>query len=388
MDETFSEIGKVFRTVGKLVKEKTEDYFGNVTPLEKALREVADEDTCTIPNSLLRELGKSTNDLQSYHPIMQCIWQGLAQEGAAWRRTYKALSLLEYVMLFGPPRALEDCKHAAIRIRYLCGFRYHDGTREQGGGVRQKAHYILELLDQPEALAAARQRAVEDSEKYVGIENRPVFDIQGFGPSGFGTTGPSFTSPSQASGVPPFVHSLSEQSQRPAWSPFFSGPKAGSPATDNPFATINTFQSETDARRAWNVPPQAAGYSPPQMGFSQAPQTGYDVPPMRSSSQSNVPVPMAPPASGVMTTVKSNGSYDPFVTGGGSLWDDESPAQPKDQPPEDFFSRGGEDIFGSADPAPAAKPVATDLLSFDDDDDDGVNSMEPPKESKDNPLLL
>eukprot|EP01057_Protomagalhaensia_wolfi_P001771 Protomagalhaensia_wolfi_Nauph_80__1770@NODE_20_length_4859_cov_275_667427_g15_i0_p1_GENE_NODE_20_length_4859_cov_275_667427_g15_i0NODE_20_length_4859_cov_275_667427_g15_i0_p1_ORF_typecomplete_len368_score73_86ENTH/PF01417_20/8_1e22_NODE_20_length_4859_cov_275_667427_g15_i021743277 len=329
MDETLSEIGRVFRSVGKLVREKTEDYFGNLTPVERALREVNDEDTCTIPNSLLRELAKASNDLNSYHPIMQSLWQGLAQEGPAWRRTYKSLSLLEYVLLFGPPRALEDCKHAAIRIKYLCGFRYHDGTREQGGGVRQKAHYILELLDQPEALAAAKAKAVEDSERYVGIENRPVFDMSKLGTS------------SAIGGPPAFGSRLSDSrlsGERRQWSPFFAGPPPG-PPSDNPFTTINSFQSEAQARRTWKIPV----YDPPTapVGF------GYDAPittaPGRSLSGSQ----SGGRSTEMLAQSQSADNDDPFVTGAGPLWNDNGQSTSGHvvtSTADDFFR--SDDVFG------------------------------------------
>eukprot|EP01056_Protomagalhaensia_sp_Gyna25_P001039 Protomagalhaensia_sp_Gyna_25__1038@NODE_14_length_8401_cov_301_835924_g10_i0_p4_GENE_NODE_14_length_8401_cov_301_835924_g10_i0NODE_14_length_8401_cov_301_835924_g10_i0_p4_ORF_typecomplete_len354_score61_79ENTH/PF01417_20/9_6e22_NODE_14_length_8401_cov_301_835924_g10_i045965657 len=340
MDETLSEIGRVFRSVGKLVREKTEDYFGNLTPVERALREVNDEDTCTIPNSLLRELAKASNDLNSYHPIMQSLWQGLAQEGPAWRRTYKSLSLLEYVLLFGPPRALEDCKHAAIRIKYLCGFRYHDGTREQGGGVRQKAHYILELLDQPDALAAAKSKAIEDSERYVGIENRPVFDMSRLGPSSSAIGGP-----------PAFGSSLSDNrpsGERRQWSPFFAGPPS-----DNPFTSINSFQSDAQARRTWRIP----AYDPPTapVGF------GYDAPittaPGRSLSGSQ-----SGGRSTEMMAQSPPGNDDHFVTSAGPLWNDNGQSTA-----DDFFR--SDDVFGGEEEKPriAVSRPSPNLLDLEED---------------------
>eukprot|EP01055_Gregarina_sp_Pseudo9_P000094 Gregarina_sp_Pseudo_9__93@NODE_1062_length_1914_cov_27_850133_g994_i0_p1_GENE_NODE_1062_length_1914_cov_27_850133_g994_i0NODE_1062_length_1914_cov_27_850133_g994_i0_p1_ORF_typecomplete_len422_score53_63ENTH/PF01417_20/4_9e23_NODE_1062_length_1914_cov_27_850133_g994_i01171382 len=398
MDETFSEIGRVFRSVGKLVREKTEDYFGNVTPVERALREVTDEGCCTIPNSLLRELAKASNDINSYHPIMQCIWQGLAQEGAAWRRTYKSLCLLEYVILFGPRRALEDCRHAMMRIKYLSGFRYHDGTREQGGGVRQKSHYIMELIEQPEMLTAARQKALEDSERYVGIENRPVFDMQGLGSlQGGGGFGGHSSSLSSIQGPPDLSRGLPPAAQ--SWSPFFTGPPAapfGHPP-DNPFATINAFQSEADARRTWNVQAPAS----PATSFAH----GYDVPTVRTDSaqgsvhsasnsasyeRSVMPSTVASQRGGKVTKSKAaktavnllsvddetslqedDGSTDPnlFNTTITNIWGD-SPPQPSAPAVDDFF-KAQTDLF--SDPpkqAASQKPkeeASSDLLSFEDD---------------------
>lgn len=412
MDDTFGEIGRVFRTVGKLVREKTEDYFGNVSPVERALREVADEGCCTIPNSLLRELAKASNDIHSYHPIMQCIWQGLAQEGAAWRRTYKSLCLLEYVILFGPRRALEDCKHAMMRIKYLSGFRYHDGTREQGGGVRQKSQYIMELIEQPETLAAARQKALEDSERYVGVENKPLYSMQGLASMrGVGSLTPGFFGNSdldqQGRSLPPAAQS---------WSPFFTGPTRathGAPP-DNPFATINAFQSEADARRTWNVAtPTVAPVELPNF------TSGYDAPPVRSLSlrgdnsqqstsnstsyERGVPAAMGPHSSQLAGIANKSNAAKPAVNllsvddessipGGNSsekdefnandIWADTAPAPlPVNtvEQDDDFFN-AQTDIF-SAEPAieKATQPLpsSNDLLSLDDEGGAQSNSKLP-----------
>eukprot|EP01054_Gregarina_sp_Poly1_P008225 Gregarina_sp_Poly_1__8224@NODE_478_length_8064_cov_159_533200_g387_i0_p2_GENE_NODE_478_length_8064_cov_159_533200_g387_i0NODE_478_length_8064_cov_159_533200_g387_i0_p2_ORF_typecomplete_len390_score56_18ENTH/PF01417_20/1_5e22_NODE_478_length_8064_cov_159_533200_g387_i07121881 len=362
MDETLSEIGRVFRSVGKMVRERTEDYFGNVTPVDRALREVNDEDTCTIPNSLLRELAKASNEIHSYHPIMQCIWQGLAQEGAAWRRTYKSLCLLEYVILFGPRRALEDCRHALMRIKYLCGFRYHDGTREQGGGVRQKSHYIIELIEQPETLAAARQKAMEDSDRYVGIENKPIFDVQGMR---FGSLSPP--------------DSVLPTAAPQTWSPFFSGPPPAFGPPNNPFATINAFQSESEARRTWNL-----NSSPDQQtNFSR----GYDAPvPTRAESlqgsTSQQSTSNSASASFERGTTPANWNSQPAgkinkstaVTKTVNLLnvDDDAVSTARPNDIDDDFFKAQTDIFSQSSILPrevstAKQAESSDLLSFDDD---------------------
>lgn len=74
--------------------------------------------------------------------------------------------LLEYVLLLGPEQCKGQCQNAIMTLRNLCRFNYYDGQREIGGGVRQIATRIVELLENPDEFAKAQRQAIEDG--YVG----------------------------------------------------------------------------------------------------------------------------------------------------------------------------------------------------------------------------
>lgn len=221
---------RVFKSVRKLVREKTEDLFGNVTPLERTMREVLDEETCAVSNSLLRHIAVTTHDAYAYSTVAHAVWTGISSE--FWQRIYKCLCLLEFMILLGPERCRQDCAMAQMTIRGLTQYRFHDGRREQGGGVRQRAENILRLINDEAYWQETKEQAIKDSEMYAGgIENQPYISPMSHMNLHSRASNPFFTGPE-------------------ALPPFAMNPKAGSPS-HNPFQQqfrdnmASPFQSPT-----------------------------------------------------------------------------------------------------------------------------------------------
>ncbi|EZG55992.1 hypothetical protein GNI_106520 [Gregarina niphandrodes] len=191
---------------------------------------------------------------------------------------------------------------AAMTLRNLTAFRYHDGEREQGAGVRQKAEAILHLLEDEEAWKKAKKQAVQDSQTYSGgIENLPYFspinhyNLYNRGSNPF-FSGPEALPPLQIrqscsdppfgmppatggafGGAPPFGGTSPFGAAPPfggAAGSFGGGPAPGvAPSsrlydpdddfrTANPFSSMSKFQSEAEAADAWGLSKPAPSAGP------------------------------------------------------------------------------------------------------------------------------
>eukprot|EP00918_Siedleckia_nematoides_P030340 GHVU01065682.1.p1 GENE.GHVU01065682.1~~GHVU01065682.1.p1 ORF type:complete len:144 (-),score=29.68 GHVU01065682.1:61-492(-) len=70
-----------------------------------------------------------------YYVVMKHIWEALNDKPNKWRRLYKALCLLEFVIKLGPERVAEEVREGSYKLRLLSEFRVVEEGKERGGGV-------------------------------------------------------------------------------------------------------------------------------------------------------------------------------------------------------------------------------------------------------------
>lgn len=109
-----------------------------------------------------------------------------------WRKSYKALLLLEYLLLHGPKSVAAEFQGDKDLIREVGSFQYMDKRGiDWGLNIRKKAERILQLLEKEEVLKEERDRArklkygIEGSESSLqqsssclesAIQNESSFD--------------------------------------------------------------------------------------------------------------------------------------------------------------------------------------------------------------------
>ena len=89
-----------------------------------------------------------------YQVIMQHLWKKLASKPKDWRRIYKALHVMEYLIKNGAPRCIQEIKDEMFKIRSFQDFSYNDNGTDRGSGLRDKARAVCELL----SVSARKQR--------------------------------------------------------------------------------------------------------------------------------------------------------------------------------------------------------------------------------------
>lgn len=79
---------------------------------------------------------------------MKFVWDKINEsKSKEWRRIYKALNLLEFLIKFGSNRCVSSAKDELFRLRTLQDFNYMDSGIERGSGIREKARSICSLLE-------------------------------------------------------------------------------------------------------------------------------------------------------------------------------------------------------------------------------------------------
>jgi epsin len=80
---------------------------------------------------------------------MKHLWAKLNCNPKEWRRIFKALNCMDYLVKNGAPRCIQDMKDDMFKISQLKNFSYRENGTEKGQGVRDKSEELCTLLNDP-----------------------------------------------------------------------------------------------------------------------------------------------------------------------------------------------------------------------------------------------
>ncbi|KAH7649968.1 hypothetical protein FG379_001812 [Cryptosporidium bovis] len=166
------DVGRMLISVSKKVKKTASQIVNPLTPLEKLLKEATSNTNWGCSSTILNEISRSMVDYHDYIVIQHCICDCLNQKPSKWRKIYKTLILIEYLLKNGIERFIDDTKENVYRIRNLQDFYYSEEGRDKGAGIREKSKYILNLLNDPLVLKNERKKAKDNRGKYIGINSK------------------------------------------------------------------------------------------------------------------------------------------------------------------------------------------------------------------------
>jgi hypothetical protein len=87
-----------------------------------------------------------------------------------WRRVYKSLLLLSYLVRNGSERVITSSREHIYDLRQLEDYTFTDEYgRDQGINVRQKVKELVTLIQDDDALRAERKKAKKNKDKYIGM---------------------------------------------------------------------------------------------------------------------------------------------------------------------------------------------------------------------------
>ena len=94
------------------------------------------------------------------------------QDKKAWRRVYKSLLLLDYLVKNGSERVIQATRDHLYDMRALEHFAYVDEKgKDQGINVRQRSKELMELIQSDERLREERKKSKKNRDKYVGVSS-------------------------------------------------------------------------------------------------------------------------------------------------------------------------------------------------------------------------
>lgn len=158
--------------------------------MESKVMTATNDDAWGASSTLMLEISRGTSHFQQFNEIMNIIVKRLSErEPQNWRKIYKALTLLEYLIKNGSEKVVDYARDKISLIKSLRNFNYIDEkNKDQGLNVKTRAKEIVDLLSSTERIKEERKKAKANRSKYVGIGSEP----SGFG--GDGDFGSSFSS--------------------------------------------------------------------------------------------------------------------------------------------------------------------------------------------------
>jgi epsin len=90
------------------------------------LKESTSCDNWNISNSKLQVLADHTYNWDDYNVIMKHLWAKVGCKPKDWRRIFKALYGMDYLVKNGAPRVVQDIKDDLYKIRSFQDFSYKE----------------------------------------------------------------------------------------------------------------------------------------------------------------------------------------------------------------------------------------------------------------------
>nr|CAD2148617.1 unnamed protein product [Meloidogyne enterolobii] len=152
--------------------DKVQGYVMNFTETEQKVREATNEDPWGPTGPEMQEIASLTFQYDQFTEVMGMLWKRLLQDNKmAWRRVYKSLILLNYLLKNGSERVISTARDHSFEMRALESYKCVDERgKDEGANVRHRVKLILELLNDDELLRNERRKAKADGrEKYQGF---------------------------------------------------------------------------------------------------------------------------------------------------------------------------------------------------------------------------
>lgn len=83
-----------------------------------------------------------------YTVIMKHLWTKLNSKPKEWRRIFKAMHAMEYLIKNGAPRVVQDIKDDLFKIRALQDFSYNENGTDRGQGGKSYTLFIINLYSE------------------------------------------------------------------------------------------------------------------------------------------------------------------------------------------------------------------------------------------------
>nr|XP_053637001.1 clathrin interactor 1-like isoform X1 [Cherax quadricarinatus] len=158
--------------------EKVTNMVMNYTEVEAKVREATNDEAWGPTGPQMQELAQSTFYYEQFPEVMGMLWKRMLQDNrTAWRRTYKSLLLLNYLVRNGSERVVTSAREHIYDLRTLENFKYIDEHgKDQGLNIRVKAKDLIDFIQDDNRLREERKKAKKNKDKYVGVSS----DSMGF----------------------------------------------------------------------------------------------------------------------------------------------------------------------------------------------------------------
>ncbi|KAL0811597.1 hypothetical protein ABMA28_009971 [Loxostege sticticalis] len=153
--------------------DKVTNVVMNYTEIEGKVREATSDEAWGPTGQQMQELALATFTYEHFPEVMSMLWRRMLHDNRAhWRRTYKCLLLLSYLVRNGSERVVTSAREHIYDLRSLENYTYVDDIgKDQGINVRHKVRELIDFIQDDEKLREERKKAKKNKDKYIGMSS-------------------------------------------------------------------------------------------------------------------------------------------------------------------------------------------------------------------------
>ncbi|XP_028668507.1 clathrin interactor 1a isoform X1 [Erpetoichthys calabaricus] len=153
--------------------DKATNVVMNYSEIESKVREATNDDPWGPSGQLMGEIARSTFMYEQFPEVMNMLWTRMLKDNKKnWRKVYKALLLLAYLIRNGSERVVTSAREHIYDLRSLENYHFVDENgKDQGINVRQKVKEMVEFIQDDDRLREERKKAKKNKDKYIGVSS-------------------------------------------------------------------------------------------------------------------------------------------------------------------------------------------------------------------------
>lgn len=153
------------------ITDKVTNVVMNYSEVEAKVREATNDDAWGPHGSLMGDIAQYTFTYEHFPEVMGMLWKRMLHDNKKnWRRVYKSLLLLSYLVRNGSERVVTSSREHLYDLRTLETYTYTDEAgKDQGLNVRQKCKELIDFIQDDDKLRDERKKAKKTKDKYIGM---------------------------------------------------------------------------------------------------------------------------------------------------------------------------------------------------------------------------
>ncbi|KAK5644963.1 hypothetical protein RI129_006263 [Pyrocoelia pectoralis] len=158
------------------IADKVTNVVMNYTEIEAKVREATNDEAWGPTGQLMQELAHSTFTYEHFPEVMSMLWKRMLQDNKQhWRRTYKSLLLLNYLIRNGSERVVTSSREHIYDLRSLENYSFIDDIgKDQGINIRHKVRELIDFIQDDDKLRDERKKAKKNKDKYIGMSSESM----------------------------------------------------------------------------------------------------------------------------------------------------------------------------------------------------------------------
>ncbi|KAI1292520.1 Clathrin interactor 1 [Halotydeus destructor] len=163
------------------IADKVTNVVMNYTEIEAKVREATNDDPWGPTGPVMQEIAGYTFAYESFPEVMGMLWKRMLQDNRSnWRRTYKSLILLNYLVRNGSERVVTSSREHVYDLRSLENYTFIDEMgKDQGINVRHRAKGLIDFIQDDDRLRDERKKAKKTKDKYIGVAADTIMGNRG-----------------------------------------------------------------------------------------------------------------------------------------------------------------------------------------------------------------